>query len=155
MHAGSSNSPSQISDVVAEMDELNTTNLQLSISWDPLPCHLQNGADITDYIIQYNLTSTNETRSISTSDDRLSCRQEPVGPYRCYLTSSLLLEDQMYTFQVAAMNGYGVGPFSDPVKATLHSLMGKHSFVFIIIIMLYNYYNNIHLFSNTHLAMTD
>ena len=92
MHAGSSNSPrapSQVSHVVAEMDTLNTPNSRLSISWDPLPCHLQNGADITDYIIQYNLTSTNETRSISTSDDRLSCKQEPVGPYRCHLTSSL------------------------------------------------------------------
>ena len=141
MHAGSSNSPrapSQVSHVVAEMDTLNTLNSRLSISWDPLPCHLQNGADITDYIIQYSLTSTNETRSISTSDDRLSCKQEPVGPYGCYLTSSLLLEDQMYTFQVAAMNGYGVGPFNDPVKAMLHSLMGKYSFVFIIIIMFYN-----------------
>ena len=138
MYAGSSNSPpAQVSQVFAEIDELNTRSIRLSISWDPLPCHLQHGADITDYIIQYNLTSTNEMRRISTSDDRLSCRQEPVGPYRCYLTSSLLLEDQMYTFQVAARNGYGVGLFSDPVKATLHSLisMGKHSFVFIIIIM--------------------
>ena len=113
--------PSQVSHVVAEMDTLDQLKSRLGISWDPIACHLQNSADITDYIILYNLTSTNELRSISTSDDRLSCRQEPVGPYRCYLTSSLLLEDQMYTFQVAAMNGYGVGPFSDPVNVTLHS----------------------------------
>ena len=124
MYAGSSNSPrvpSQVSDVFAEMDVLNTPNLRLSISWDPLPCHLQNGADITDYFIQYNVTSTNEVKIISTSDDRLSCRQEPVGPYRCYFTSSLLLEDLFYTFQVAAVNGYGVGPFSSTVSATLYS----------------------------------
>ena len=136
-HAGSSNSPqapSQVSHVVAEMDVLDQLKSRLSISWDPIPCHLQNSADITDYIILYNLTSTNETRSISTSNDRLNCSQEPVGPYRCYLMSSLLLEDQMYTFQVAAMNRYGVGPFSDPVKATLHSLMGKDSFVLLLLL---------------------
>ena len=139
MYAGSSNSPrapSQVSHVFVETDELNTLTSRLSIYWDPLPCHLQNGADITDYIIQYSLTSTNETRSISTSDDRLSCKQEPVGPYRCYLTSSLLLENQMYTFQIAAVNGYGVGPFSDPVNATLYSLSGK------LIVDLCNIYNS-------------
>ena len=96
-------------------------NSRLSISWDPLPSLNQNNAHNISYIICYSITGIDEVRSISTSDDRLSCRQEPVGPYRCYLTSSLLLEDQMYTFQVAARNGYGVGPFSDPVNVTLHS----------------------------------
>ena len=120
MHAGTLNTaPSQVSGVQALQDPLDPLKSRLSISWDPLPCHLQNGADVTSYVIKYSLTGTNETRSISTY--RLNCSQEPVGPYRCYLTSSLLLEDQMYTFQVAARNGYGVGPFSDPVNATLHS----------------------------------
>ena len=111
----------------AEIDVLDPKS-QLSISWDPLPCHLQHGSDVTGYILQYSLAGTTEMRSIKlniSADDRLSCRQEPVGPYRCYLTSSLLLEDQLYTFQVAAVNRYGIGPFSDPVNATLHSQSGK------------------------------
>ena len=74
--------------------------------------------------MKYGLAGSNEVRSISTSDDRLSCTQEPVGPYRCYFTSSLLLEDQMYTFQVAAVNGYRVGPFSSIVSARLQSQEG-------------------------------
>ena len=136
IYAGSSNSPrapSQVSHVVAEMDTLDQLKSRLSISWDPIPCHLQNGADITDYIIQYSLTSTSEVKSISTSDDRLSCRQQPVGPYSCYFTSSLLLEDQLYTFQVAARNGYGVGPFSSAIRATLYS---KGIYIIIIIIII-------------------
>ena len=31
------------------------------------------------------------------------------------------MEDTLYTFQVAAVNDFGVGPFSDPVNATLYS----------------------------------
>ena len=57
-------------------------------------------------------------RSISTSDDRLSCRQEPIGPFRCYITPLLFKENQMYTFQVAAVNVHGVGPFSNTVSAS-------------------------------------
>ena len=118
---GSSQSlPSQISSVRAGLDIFDH-NSRLSIFWDPLPSLNQNNAHNFSYIIRYSITGIDEVRSIFTSDDRLSCRQEPVGPYRCYLTSSLLLEDQMYTFQVATMNRYGVGPFSDPVNATLHS----------------------------------
>lgn len=54
-------------------------------------------------------------------DDILNCNQEPVSLHRCYLTNSLLLENVLYSFQVAAVNGFGVGPFSDPVNATLFS----------------------------------
>ena len=122
LHADSSQSPpSQITSVHAQMDALDILQSRLSIYWDPLPCHLQNGGDITSYIIQYGPTGTNETHSISTSDNRLSCRQEPIGPYGCYLNSLLLVEDQMYTFKVAAMNGYGIGPFSSTVNAKLNS----------------------------------
>ena len=112
--------PAQIASVIAQLDSLDP-NLHLSIYWDPIPCHLQNGGDVFDYIIQYGLVGTSEVRSISTSDERLSCVQEPVGPFRCYLTSTLLLEDQLYFFQVAGVNGYGVGPFSSPINATLYS----------------------------------
>ena len=109
----------KISSVSVELDTLDP-NSRLSISWDPVTSNLT-----TSYTIKYSLTGSNQVRSISTSDDRLSCRHEPVGPYRCYLTSSLLLEDQMYTFQVAAMYGYRVGPFSSTVSARLQSQEGN------------------------------
>ena len=49
----------------------------------------------------------------------VDCRQEPCGPYRCLLsTSSILNLYQQYSYQVAAVNIYGAGPFSEPVYAT-------------------------------------
>ena len=51
---------------------------RLNISWDPLPCHLQNGADITGY-----------------------------SPYSCSISSSLLNDGQTHTFQVAVRNRNG------------------------------------------------
>ena len=115
--------PSKIPRVIAGPDVLDP-KARLSISWGPLPCRLQNGANISEYIIQYRLANTiitNEIQTIYASDDRLDCIQQPIGPYRCYLTNTLFLENQTYIFQVAAMNVYGIGPFSDPVNATLHS----------------------------------
>ena len=117
----------KISSLFVELDTLDP-NSRLSISWDPVTSNLT-----MSYTIRYGLAGSNQVRSVSTSDDRLSCRQEPVGPYRCYLTSSLLLEDQMYTFQVAAVNGYRVGPFSSTVSARLQSQEG---ILHIIIILL-------------------
>ena len=112
-------------------------NSRLGISWEPLPCHLQNGGDV-GYIIQYSLAGDSEVRSFFTSartpyiysyesEDifslRPSCRLELLGlrMYSCYFTSLMLLEDQTYTFQVAAINGYGVGPLSISVSARLQS----------------------------------
>ena len=55
------------------------------------------------------------------------CRQEPGGPYGCIMPSDLITISLVYTFQVAASNGYGVGPFSDPIIAhaapNLHSML--------------------------------
>ena len=87
-----------------------------NISWDLLPCHLQNGADITGYIIQYSPTSDGEAKNISISDNRGDCDVESGGRYSCLLPSSSLFTQRVpYSFQVAAVNSYGVGPFSDPV----------------------------------------
>ena len=97
---------------------------RLKISWDLLPCHLQNGADITGYIIQYSSTSGGEAQNVSNA--QMTCGQESGGPYRCLIAGSLLfIPSQTYTFRVAAINSYGVGPFSGPVNASLSS-QGMH-----------------------------
>ena len=112
--------PSQLSRVCAGLNTLDSQR-RFNLSWNPLPCHLQNGADITGYIIQYSLTSGGEERNISSSDHHLLCYQESGGPYRCLVPSSLFSTSQTYMFQVAAINSFGVGPFSGPVNAMLSS----------------------------------
>ena len=70
-----SSPPAQISQVLAQMDRLNPKS-RLSISWDPLPCHLQNGGDV-GYIIQYSLADDSEVRTLlkmrCTSIPQLGC----------------------------------------------------------------------------------
>ena len=93
---------------------------RVNISWDPLPCHLQNGADVTDrdYIIQYTRLTTGEPRNISVSDTRVDYLQESGGPYSCVVAPGLHFTSGVtYSFQVAAQNIYGVGSFSNPVIA--------------------------------------
>ena len=96
-----------------------TTANKRNISWDLLPCHLQNGADITGYIIQYSPTSGGVAQNISSSDSRVDCSVESGGPYRCLLPYSLFATGVPYSFQVAAVNRYGAGPFSGQVNATI------------------------------------
>ena len=93
---------------------------RVNISWDPLPCHLQNGADVTDtdYIIQYTSLTTGVPRNISVSDTGVDCLQESGGPYSCVVAPGLRFTSGItYSFQVAAQNIYGVGSFSNPVIA--------------------------------------
>ena len=96
---------------------------RFNISWDPLPCHLQNGADITDYIIQYSPTSGREVHNITTTagSSVLTCGRESGGPYRCLIAGRFFNRFKTYTFQVAARNSNGVGSFSDPVNTTQNS----------------------------------
>ena len=51
----------------------------------------------------------------------MTCGQESGGPYRCLLAGSLFIPFQTYTFQVAAVNSHGVGPFSSPLSAMLYT----------------------------------
>ena len=91
-------------------------------SWDPLPCHLQNGADIIDnYIIQYTLLPNGEPINISSSDNNLERHQDSGGHYSCTLHASLFTFGETYSFQVAAQNIYGLGLFSNPVIAVYGS----------------------------------
>ena len=98
---------------------------QSNISWDPLPCHLQNGADIIDYTIQYTQLSTEVATNISSSDNKLVCRQDSCGHYSCLPGPSVFMFGETYSFQVAAQNIYGLGSFSDPVFAEYGS-QGKY-----------------------------
>ena len=90
---------------------------RVNISWDPLPCHLQNGADVTGYIMQYTSLSTGISSSYSESD--VECSQEVGGPYSCVVAESLIPSNHAYSIQVAAVNRYGDGPFSEPINVIL------------------------------------
>ena len=106
-----------------------TSNKQ-NIFWDILPCHLQNGADITGYIIQFSPTSGGEAQNISSSDSQVDCGVESGGRYSCLLPSSLFTTDVPYSFQVAAVNSYGTGPFSGQVIVMIpnQSILISHEF---------------------------
>ena len=105
---------------------------RVNISWDPLPCHLQNGADVTGYIIQYIHLSTGEATNISSSSTRLICRQETGGPYSCVVPASSFIVNVAYNFRVAARNNFGVSSFSNPVIFTISSL-GRHTILMLTI----------------------
>ena len=92
------------------------TQGKLNISWDPLPCHLQNGADITVYSIQYTQLPDGGPNIIVSTNSRVECRQEPGGPYSCLAASSFFTSRATYSFQVAARNSFGIGSFSNSVN---------------------------------------
>ena len=121
--------PSQVSRVCVGPPTSPQHQGRVNISWDPLPCHLENGADVANYIIQYTLLSTGVPTNISSSDSRLLCHQEPGGPYSCVAATSLFISDETYIFQVAAQNVFGVGSFSAPVLTTMsynYSFQGSY-----------------------------
>ena len=105
---------------------------RVNISWDTLPCHLQNGADIIGYIIQYTHLSTGEVINISSFSTRLICRQESGGPYSCLAPASSFLFNSAYSFRVAARNNFGVGLFSNSVIFTNGS-PGRHTILMLTI----------------------
>ena len=117
--------PSQLSRVCVGPSTSPQHGGRVNISWDPLPCHLQNGANISGYIIQYTSLTTGVPTSISSSDRRLECHRESGGPYSCVATATSFLLGETYSFQVAAQNIRGVGSFSNPVT-TIHGSQGKH-----------------------------
>jgi hypothetical protein len=92
---------------------------RVNISWDPLPCHLQNGADVTSYNINYTRLSTGVTTRISSAHSDVECIQTVGGLYSCVVAESLIPSNQAYSIQVAAKNNYGEGLFSDPINVSL------------------------------------
>ena len=115
--------PSQLQRVCVGPSTTSQRPGRVNISWDPLPCHLQNGADVRDYIMQYIDMTTGVATNISNSDRRLHCRQEHDGPYLCLANASLFTSGVAYSFQVAPQSIRGIGPFSDPVT-TVYGFQG-------------------------------
>ena len=92
---------------------------RVNISWDPLPCHLQNVADINGYTIQYTHLSTGMTTQIYSFHEDVQCSQEVGSPYSCVVAESPIPSNQAYSFRVAVHNDYGHGSFSDPINVSL------------------------------------
>ena len=92
---------------------------RVNISWDPLPCHLQNGADVTSYIIRYTCLSTGVTIRINSFHSGVNCSQEVGGFYSCVVAELLIPGNQAYSIQVAAVNSLGDDSFSDPINISL------------------------------------
>ena len=91
---------------------------RVNISWNLLPCHLQNGADISGYIILYTRLSTGATTRISSSSGSVDCREGFGGLYSCAVGTLLIPNNQLQAFsiQVAAQNNNGDGSFSDRIN---------------------------------------
>ena len=137
MFSDKMSSPSQLPRVcVGRPTSLaDQTQGKVNIFWDPLPCHLQNGADVTVYNIRYTQLPDGGPTIIVSTDGKVECHQEPGGPYSCLAASSLFISRVTYSFQVAARNSFGVGSFSNSVT-TIYGSQGNH-----YIIMYYD--NNI------------
>ena len=84
-----------------------------------LPCHLQNGANISGYTIQYTQLSTGVTITTSNHHPSFLCGQEFGGPYSCLVANSMFNTNQTYSFQVAARNNEGIGSFCDPITKSI------------------------------------
>ena len=97
------------------------TQGKLNISWDPLPCHLQNGADVTVYSIWYTQLPDGGPNIIVSTDSRVECCQESGGPYSCLAASSFFIPRVTYSIHVAAQNSFGVGSFSNSVNTVYGS----------------------------------
>ena len=87
------------------------------VSWGEVPCPQRNG-EITGYIVGYNRSGTN----------RQVGEQVHVNSSAMHMTVVTDLDPLTeYIIKVAAVNGYGPGPFSDPVYATTSSMPKKKS----------------------------
>ena len=126
MFSDKTGSPSQLPRVcVGRPTSLaDQTQGRVNISWDPLPCHLQNGADVTVYI-RYTQLPEGGTNIIDSTDSKVECHQEPGGPYSCLAASSFFIPHVTYSFQVAAQNSSGVGSYSNSV-IVLYGSNGNH-----------------------------
>ena len=130
MFSDKTGSPSQLPRVcVGRPTSLaDQTQGKVNISWDPLPSHLQNGADVTVYNIRYTRLPGGESNIIFSTNSKVECHKEPSGPYSCLAASSFFIPHVTYSFQVAAQNSFGVGSFSNSV-IILYGSNGNYYYV--------------------------
>ncbi len=98
----------------------------ITIEWNEEECADRNG-DITSYSVRYGLSSTpSSDRSVNDTDSRtFSVGEREIG------TS--------YSFEVAAVNGNGIGPYSTTIMMTipvpsntLHRCYSRYQFMIYI-----------------------
>ena len=80
--------------------EVNYTSI--TVLWEPVPCVQQNGV-ITNYSINYSESSVTSGPFVATT---LS------------FTATSLFPGTLYTFEVAAVNSEGTGPYEQQVVST-------------------------------------
>ena len=126
----STSAPSQISGVSVVESQSAESDAAVEISWNILPCLLQNGANVSDYIIRYSPTLGGDLAArnlTATNSFNVICGAAAGGRYSCLLSRMLFHSVRSYSFQVAATNRYGVGRFSTPVYTTIR-VPGKKAF---------------------------
>ena len=85
--------------------EVSATNI--SIQWEGVDCN----GDTTGYLVQYGVTGTGITQTISTN---LSTTEA---------TISRLLPSTSYSIEVAAVNGVLIGPYSPAITQLTEGLL--------------------------------
>ena len=85
---------------------ISTTSerVNITVQWRPVDCIHRNG-NITGYILLYRVDNSGSNVSVNVSAN--SSDQS--------VALSELLAGTLYTFQVAAVNRVGTGPYSNPV----------------------------------------
>ena len=81
----------------------------IHVSWGKVPCPQRNG-EIAVYIVEYSRSGGNRLGD-----------QVHVNGHTTIITGLDSLTE--YIIRVAAVNGYGTGPFSDPVYVVLQTGM--------------------------------
>ena len=99
---------------------------RVNISWELLPCHLQNGADITSYAILYTPKSTGVATRFPSSSRYVECSQEFGVLYSCMVAYLFIPNDQSFSVQVDAQNNYGAGSFSNPINILSAPVSGRY-----------------------------
>ena len=84
----------------------------ITISWRPVKCIHRNG-DITGYSVRYGIEGNGSVQTVNVS-----------GGNSTKIAISGLKSSTTYSIEVAAMNGAGIGMYSNPLKNNT-SIMGN------------------------------
>lgn len=104
--------------------QIRTDPYRIEMGWEPVTCLQQNSA-ITDYLVHFGRTNTNELKTVTTKGthifSHISNANNGLG---------ILQIGQEYWFRVTARNANGQGPFSATFRATpLTFISGEHMYM--------------------------